>query len=221
MPTILTPQGWVKVAPVVQKKRPAKSDPAEAFKGTLAYFSCQQLPSKTQDSYNRTQFPYDLSASPEKLKRQGLAQTQAKIGGKNRTVSTPQPQPGFQVDGDEDWDGVIDRRSHSTRSSTRSISPPPKSARSQRSSNPRPAHRSHSPSPSHRTSSRNQPVESVPPPVIVYHTPSAPHPSGPRRSPETRYHNYYPAGGIEHPPPPTSARSMSYSWYNATTPLNL
>ncbi|EXJ94858.1 hypothetical protein A1O1_03256 [Capronia coronata CBS 617.96] len=220
MPTVLTPQGWVKVAAAPRKKKVTTYDPAEALKGPLAYFSCQPLPSGKKDSFSRPQFPYDLSASPEKLQRQAHAKTQAKIGGKNRTISAP--QPGLYVDRDDDSDDDSDRKSHSTQSSSRSTSPPSKMNRSQRSSKPGHANRSGSPSPSHRSAPRHRPVEAVPPPVVVYHTSPASNPSAPRHSSSTGYQNYYySTGGIERPPPPTNARSMSYSWYNATTPLNL
>lgn len=218
MPTVLTPKGWVKVAPAPRKKKKqVRPDPVEALKGPLAYFSCQPLPSIKKESFNRPEFPYDLSVSPEKLQREAQAGRLAKIGSKNRTISAP--QPGLYVDRHGDWDDEIDRRSHSTRSSTRSISPPPKPLRSHRSSNPQ--WRPNSPSPSQRSYPRHRPVDAVPPPVVVYQTPSAPPPSAPRHTSGSGYRNYYPPGGYERPPPPMNARSMSYSWYNATTPLDL
>ncbi|KIX00608.1 uncharacterized protein Z518_09673 [Rhinocladiella mackenziei CBS 650.93] len=216
MPTILTPQGWVKVSQI-PGKRPANHDPAEALKGPLAYFSCQPLPSSKvpNGARNKPQFPYDLSASPEKLKRQ----SHARIGGKNRNISAPQPR---LEDDDEDEDA--DRKSHSSRSSlsTRSVSPAPELPRSHHSSKSRHqcSHdegrsKSGSSRSPHRSYSHHPPIETNPQPVVA-------HSSGPGQyHPRNSYNNYSPPGSFQRPPPPTNARSMSYSWYNATTPLNL
>src|ERR1700744_4522127 len=87
MPTILTPQGWVKVAPPARKK-PANYNPKAALRGPLAYLACQpQAPSIEVGggAKGKKPFPSDPRASPEKLKRQSHANAQTA----NRTVSAP------------------------------------------------------------------------------------------------------------------------------------
>lgn len=215
MPTILTPQGWVKVAPAPRRKKPVKSDPAVALKGPLAYFSCQPLP-PSKKTTNRPQYPYDLSASPEKLERQ--SKNHARMGGNSRTVSAPHPN--VHVYDYSDQEDIRGRQSESS-GSTRSVTPPPRSPRSHRPSRSQrhEHHYSHSPgatAPSTRSYTRHRPVEPAPRPTSAYHPP--PHGGPLNHSP---YDNYPAPGSFERPPPPTNARSMSYSWYNATTPLNL
>jgi hypothetical protein len=79
---------------------------------------------------------------------------------------------------------------------------------------------------SRRSHSRHRPapVEATPRAVSMYahHHVSPPVPMG------GGYHSHHappPAmpytSAYNPPPPPSSGRSMSYSWYNATTPLNL
>ncbi|KAJ9499321.1 hypothetical protein H2202_004904 [Exophiala xenobiotica] len=126
MPTILTPQGWVKVAaPPPRRKKTVTLDPTAALKGPLAYFSCQPLPASKKEPVNRPQYPYDLSASPEKLQRQSATKA-----GKNRTISAPQVLPPGRDYHEDEYD----------EHSSRSASPPSahmKSHQSPRSRKPR------------------------------------------------------------------------------------
>ena len=261
MPTKLTPQGWVRVPAPAPRKRSTNVDPVQALRGSLAYFSCQPLPPSSKVPVNKPEFPYDLSASPEKLKQQ--AQSQMMMEERNRTISAPQPRLDILDEGDEVEAEVkaevevADQKSRSSRSnnSIRSASPPPppKSHRSLK-SHRREYHQddshsvssssssskssssstsSHSSRSSSRSSSssirsyrRHRTVAPIPQPVIIYQTPAPPpQPWGPAGC-----HSY----GCHHsdmyasrpqppppPPPPTSRRSMSTSWYNATTPLHL
>jgi len=265
MPTVLTPQGWVKVAESPNKRRTvAAVDPADALKGPLAYFSCKRSPPKVfpgvlhlpagvtgggKHSTPKEAFPYDLNASPEKLRAQALERI--KMGGKNRTVSAPVPEMHLDepYQSEEEEEVMIEHRS----SRHKTPSPPPSPTRSSRHHGSQSSkhshhhhhhhhkHRSHhhddvssvssgstrsssssysSSSRSHRSHERSRPTQTVPQAPLIMYTagPPPPMPAGPR---------YYPAYDIpspaHRPPPPStgSARSMSYSWYNATTPLNL
>jgi hypothetical protein len=262
MPTILTPQGWVKVAESPTKRRTIAVDPADALKGPLAYFSCKRSPPKVypgvlqlptgvtgggKRSTSREAFPYDLNASPEKLRAQGrgLHSSQVekvKIGGKNRTVSAPVPEMHIE-ENDPYYSEKEQHRSRHGHSPPSSPSPVAASHssrhhESKHSKHHHHKHRSHrhhddvssvssgstssssssSSYRSHHSHERARPIQAAPqPPIIMYTTaPPLPAPSGPR------YYNYE-SPRHAHPPPPStgSARSMSYSWYNATTPLNL
>lgn len=210
------------MAPAPRKKAVSRRDPADAFKGTLAYFSGRTLSPTKKHASDRPQFPYDLSASPEALRQQ--SRNMAKIAGKHRTISAPQPRL-YGHYGDE-LEDEVEQTSHSSLSS-RSMSPPrtpmPRSHRSSSSRHDTHSHRHddrlYSPkSTSHSSRARSQhhPVESVPRPTRDYRPPPQ---SEPRRY--TSYDYPAPRGSFERPPPPTSARNMSYSWFNATTPLNL
>lgn len=262
MPTILTPQGWVKVAESPTKRRTVAVDPADALKGPLEYFSCRRSPPKAfpgvlhlpagatggrKHSSSREAFPYDLNASPEKLRAQGRGNhissqvEKVKIGGKNRTVSAPVPQMHVKEN-----DPYYSEAEEQHRSRHRHSPPPSPSAirssrhhESKHSKHHHDKHRSHrhhddmssassgstcsssssSSYRSHRSHERTRPIQAAPqPPIIMYTTaPPAPAPSGPR------YYNYDSSPRHAHQPPPStgSARSMSYNWYNATTPLNL
>lgn len=294
MPTILTPQGWVKVAESPTKRRTVAVDPAEGLKGPLEYFSCKRSPPKVFPGVlhlptggkntgavkgPREAFPYDLNASPEKLRAQGRLKhnsqvEKVKIGGKNRTVSAP--VPGMHVDdyddahayySDEDGAAEAGAVVHTSRSSRRrqppartsspSPSPTPAAvaaarAASTTSRSSRPVdsdskpHRHHHKSRhhhhddassvssrstasstssyrSHHSHERARPVQAAaPPPIIMYAT-------GPPPMPQSYYNSPYDSGprhAHARAPPSTggssaSGRSMSYSWYNATTPLNL
>ncbi|KAK5057886.1 hypothetical protein LTR84_011887 [Exophiala bonariae] len=292
MPTILTAQGWVKVAESPTKRRTVAIDPAENLKGPLAYFSCKRTPPKVFPGVlhlptggkgtgavkgPREAFPYDLNASPEKLRAQGRLKhnsqiDKVKIGGKNRTVSAPMPVMHMDDCDDahayySDEDGAAEagavvpppRSSRRRESPVRSSSPSPSSAaiaaaraatnnpRSSRhtddDSKPHSRHHHHksrhhhhhddassvssrstasstSSYHSHHSHERARPVQAAPQPIIMYATAPPPMPS-------SYYNNPYDSGprhAHARAPPSTggsSARSMSYSWYNATTPLNL
>ncbi|KAL6252368.1 hypothetical protein RBB50_000086 [Rhinocladiella similis] len=224
MPTILTPQGWVKVASTPRKKM-VKSDPTSALKGPLAYFSCQPLPSSKKEPISRPEFPYDLSASPEKLKHQG--EGKAKIAGKNRIISAPQ-LPIYDQDDIEDNRRRYDNYEAEDNWASGGGPPPspskhgkPPHSRKERSRRDDDLSSSSSASSGRSTKSypRHRPVEAAPRPASMYHRPPQP--------PQGGYYGYndYPQPPrptvYDRPPPPSNARSMSYSWYNATTPLNL
>ncbi|KIW61357.1 hypothetical protein PV05_01488 [Exophiala xenobiotica] len=216
MPTVLTPQGWVKVAPTPRKKT-VTIDPAVALKGPLAYFSCQPLPSTRKEPVNRPQYPYDLSASPEKLQRQSA--TKANVAGKNRTISAPQIIAHEREYHDDEYEERQSQFSHSSRSA----SPPPpahtKSHKSPRSRKPRHDEDSTSSSSgSTRSYPRHRPVQAAARPTTMNHHPSMP-PGG--YYGHNGYHSAPGLGMYDRQPPPSNARSMSYSWYNATTPLNM
>lgn len=225
MPTILTPQGWVKVAPTPRKRAAINHDPAAAFRGPLAYFSCQ--PSKVASNGTKSKglaaaFPYDLSASPEKLKRHGEMNARRD----NRAVSAPVHRVDY--DDEDDEDDEEQSSSESSSPSMRSASPPPQvhgklKSKSQSKSSSR--HHSHhhgdednkstSSSNSSKSYTRQRPLEAT------HHTSVYPnsyhnHTHSPTRAYHQQNHHQYAL-----PAPPTTARSMSYSWYNATTPLNL
>ncbi|KAH0846033.1 hypothetical protein FOPE_12256 [Fonsecaea pedrosoi] len=110
MPTILTPQGWVKVAPPPPRKRPVNHDPKAVFRGPLAYLACQRSkppPLNIGGGGNvkgRAEFPYDLSASPEKLRRQGEVNARSKA---DRSVSAPVMHGGLHPR-DDDYDEYDD-----------------------------------------------------------------------------------------------------------------
>ncbi|OAL39583.1 L-galactose dehydrogenase [Fonsecaea nubica] len=110
MPTILTPQGWVKVAPPPPRKRPVNHDPKAVFRGPLAYLACQRSkppPLNIGGGGNikgRAEFPYDLSASPEKLRRQGEVNARSKA---DRSVSAPVMHGGLHPR-DDDYDDYDD-----------------------------------------------------------------------------------------------------------------
>ncbi|KEF62731.1 uncharacterized protein A1O9_00704 [Exophiala aquamarina CBS 119918] len=259
MPTILTPQGWVKVAESPTKRRTIAADPSDALKGPLAYFSCKRSPPKVypgvlhlptgatggKHSGPKEAFPYDLNASPEKLRAQGRINhssqvEKVKIGGKNRTVSAPVHHDPYYSEEEGEEEEVMEHRSSRHKHS----SPPASPTRSSRHHESRPGkhhkHRSHnyhddmssvssgsttssssysSSSRSHRSHERARPVQAAPQtPIIMYAAGPPPPPADPRY-----YDNYDIPSHAHRPPPPStgSARSMSYSWYNATTPLNL
>jgi hypothetical protein len=227
MPTVLTPQGWVKTAPAPRKRKPASYDPKAALRGPLAYLACQPSPPALNvgkgTPKGKAPFPYDLSASPDKLKRQG------EIAG-SRTVSAPIMSGALHHDDDvvsEPEDEIVrpsksDRKSKS-RSSRRDHHDDNHSVASSSSSS---SSSSRSSAPSSRSYTRHRP----PPPVEARPHPTPPAPA-PRNhyysTPAPRYDQYMAPPPVQMPThmpmpmPPSSGRSMSYSWYNATTPLNL
>lgn len=288
MPTVLTPQGWVKVADTPKKRRTVAVDPAENLKGPLAYFSCKRTPPKVfpgvlhvpaggkgRGSGPREAFPYDLNASPEKLRAQGRLKQHSqldnvKIGGKNRTVSAP--VRGMHMDDYDDRyayysdeDGAAEagavipaprspRRRHAqsppsspspsrvavaaavaaatnARSSSRYTDSDSKHQQRHHHHHHKSRHHHYDDSSSisssstssssyrsHQSHERARPVHAAPqPPVIMYATAPPPMPSGPR----SYYNSPFDSGPRHAPPSSASGRSMSYSWYNATTPLNL
>ncbi|KIW11515.1 hypothetical protein PV08_10816 [Exophiala spinifera] len=235
MPTILTPQGWVKVAPAPRKKV-VKSDPTSALRGPLAYFSCQQLPSSKKEPISRPQYPYDLSASPEKLKHQG--EGKAKIAGKNRVISAPQLTTYDQddIDGGDGRYKNYEAEGHWAGGGGGELSPPSSPSRKHhhktshsRKERPRQDDDVSSSSSGSSTSGRStksytrqRPVEAAPRPAsTTYHRPPQP-PQGGYYGHNDYYSPPPPRPTVyDRPPPPSNARSMSYSWYNATTPLNL
>jgi hypothetical protein len=204
MPTILTPQGWVKVNPPA-RKRVVAQDPKVALRGPLAYLACQQSRSPNIPLPNvkgKSPFPYDLSASPEKLKRQNHNNA-------HRTVSAPVMHGALHLSDDEDQPRY-DVEVRKPRSEKRRTKKPPQhddtgSVASSSSS---------STASSSKSYTRHRPVETharPPPPPAPRHHYSAP-----------RYDHYAsPPMSMPLPMPPTNGRSLSYSWYNATTPLNI
>ncbi|KAJ9637995.1 hypothetical protein H2204_004585 [Knufia peltigerae] len=233
MPTILTPQGWVKVAAPKPRKKVVNPDPTSAFKGPLAYFSCQPLPSsKKEPISNRPQFPYDLSASPEKLRHQG--EGKAKIAGKNRIISAPQLPIYDQDDGYEAAEEDHSARGGGVASPSSSLSAARRHKTSPRSRKEPPSRQyddlsssssgSSGGGRSTKSYSRHRPVEAAPRPASMYHH-RPPPPQPPAHGGYYGYNDYPPPpprpSVYERPTPPSNARSMSYSWYNATTPLNL
>ena len=239
MPTILTPQGWVKVAPAARKKT-ANSNPKAAFRGPLAYLACQpQTPTLNVGGNikGKAPFPYDLSASPEKLKRQSQANVMA-----NRTVSEPVMHGALHDEDEYDVEviepervvvpppprsEVLPRSKPKSRSSRHHHDDDNRSVASSSSrSSTTSSTSSRSSLPSDRSYNRHRPVESRPRPP--------PAPSDDHYSSAPRYdHRFAPPPQIVHVPmpvpmpmpmpmplPPSSGRSLSYSWYNATTPLN-
>ncbi|OCT52815.1 hypothetical protein CLCR_10718 [Cladophialophora carrionii] len=255
MPTILTPQGWVKVAPPPppRKKQPV-SNPKAALRGPLAYLACQpQAPTLNVGGGNvskgKAPFPYDLSASPEALKRQSQA---------SRTVSAPVMHGALRPNGEDENEYEYEIRNVRPEIETR-LPPPPGSMPKSRSRSSRHHHdddgrsvassgsnlsspssasskssaaSSRSSAPSVKSYTRHRPVEARPPSHPHPHPQPQPQPqppAGPRDY-------FYPAPRYEHPfaPSPTpqivhvpmpmgmsNGRSLSYSWYNATTPLNI
>lgn len=263
MPTILTPQGWVKVAELPNKRRTVAADPADALKGPLAYFSCKRSPPKVfpgvlhlpagvtgggKHSTPKEAFPYDLNASPEKLRAQGQINhgsqvEKVKIGGKNRTVSAPVPEMHIEEHDHHPYhseeEEVVEHRSSRHKHSSPPASPTRSSRHHESKSSRHHKHRSHnrhhddmssvssgstrssssssSSYRSHRSHERARPVQAAPQaPIIMYAAGPPPPPAG------SHYYTSYDSPAHRPPPPSTgSARSMSYSWYNATTPLNL
>ncbi|KAI1612519.1 hypothetical protein EDD37DRAFT_625124 [Exophiala viscosa] len=213
MPTILTPQGWVKVAapPPSRPKKRVKYDPVRALKGPLSYLSCQPLPPSPnkKTTGNRPQYPYDLDVPPEKLEQQSRTPRQS-----SRAASAPHQVQEIQYIDEEDYLEELGLQgrltgSESSRSSRSVTPPPPKSpSRSQRHE-----HDHHHSPQSARSYARHRPVEAAPRPTSAYH----PQTQGGSRD----YNNYSAPGSFERPPPPSNARNISYAWYNATTPLNL
>ncbi|KAK4937563.1 hypothetical protein LTR10_021855 [Elasticomyces elasticus] len=211
MPTILTPQGWVKVAaPAPRPKKRVKYDPARALKGPLSYFSCQPLPpSPSKQTIDRPQYPYDLDAPPEKMERQSKTPRQS------RAVSAPHQE--IQYIDEEDYLEQLGLQGRLTGSessrSSRSVTPPPP-PRSRVSHLPSRSQRhddQHTTSQSAMSYTRHRPVDAAPRPTSAYHSP-------PRSN---NYNNYSTPGSFERSPLPSNPRSISYAWYNATTPLNL
>lgn len=215
MPTVLTPQGWVKVAPAPRKKA-AVSNPKVTLRGPLAYLACQpQAPTVNVGAgvKGKAPFPYDLSASPEKLKRQNHANI-------NRTVSAPVMRGALHNDDDYDVE-IVEPRGPRSKPSNSEIEP--RSKHKHR----RPRHHdddnhsvassgssssSGSSNPSDRSYNRRRPVEARPRPTNDhYYSPP-------------RHDQHFAPPHVVHVPmpmPPSNGRSLSYSWYNATTPLNL
>ena len=258
MPTILTPQGWVKVAAPAPRRRTVAIDPVEALKGPLAYFSCKRAPPKvipgavvggSGAKRSPEAYPYDLDASPERLRAQGRARSdgdaQIRIGGKYRTVSAPVPVPEMEMD--EEREEPFDRRIHSHRGTL--SSPKQKKKRhasshthsfsggryddgsslssgsslgSSSSSLGSSSTRSHDHHRRHHHSSR--PVDPTPTPTSMYTPHSSFHRSPAPQQPYRRsgyYDNYTRPPSQPAPPSSASGRGMSYNWYNATTPLNI
>ncbi|EXJ60377.1 hypothetical protein A1O7_04529 [Cladophialophora yegresii CBS 114405] len=245
MPTILTPQGWVKVAPPPPRKKQPVSNPRAALRGPLAYLACQaQAPTLNVKGGNvskgaKAPFPYDLSASPEALKRQSQASRtvsapvmhgalrpgEDEIDTEIRNVSpSPESKPKSKSrnsrhhhhHNDDDGQSVVS--SGSNLSSTSGSSSSSKSSASSRSS-----------APSVKSYTRHRPVEVRPPPHAESQPPAGPrdyfYPAAPRY--EHQHHFAHPpAPQVVHVPIPmgtgvSNGRSLSYSWYNATTPLNI
>ncbi|KIX94966.1 uncharacterized protein Z520_09276 [Fonsecaea multimorphosa CBS 102226] len=256
MPTILTPQGWVKVAPPPPRKRAVNHDPAAALRGPLAYLACQRSPPKINvggggNVKGRADYPYDLSASPEKLRRQGEANAHAKA---ERSFSAPIMHGGLHPsDHDDDMHEFLgpEMRSPpppSPKSKAKSRSSP-KSRTSSRQHHDNDDRHSHvSASSSSSSSSRSSAASSrssassvsSAPSTKSYHRPAPPAgvqarrpPSMPSAEPRAPYYSmprYDHYGTMPPPMHPASmsqpmsrgnARSLSYSWYNATTPLSL
>ena len=268
MPTVLTPHGWVKVA-ATPRKRTVAVDPAEALKGPLNYLSCRRSPPKVLPGIihlppgltggvkpSREAYPYDLDASPERLRAQGRVRSddhhQIQIGGKNRTVSAPVPDVLVVEDEVEEIrpskhgsSSSSSSSSHSSRHKHRSPSSHSHSHSHHRhddaasvasgssgsscsscsSTSSAPTVRSH-----HRHRTSNLAPEPAAAPVRAHHhAPAHPEPqhrhhrhdyhSGSRRS--GYYDNYTSTPALPPPPSSASGRSLSYSWYNATTPLNI
>ncbi|ETI24790.1 hypothetical protein G647_04160 [Cladophialophora carrionii CBS 160.54] len=245
MPTILTPQGWVKVAPPPPRKKQPVSNPKAALRGPLAYLACQpQAPTLNVGGGNvskgKAPFPYDLSASPEALKRQSQA---------SRTVSAPVMHGALRPSGEDENENEIRNvrpemetrlppppgsipksRSRSSRhhhdDDDRSVASSGSNLSSPSSSSSKSSASSRSSAPSVKSYTRRRPVEARP---AGHPHPHPQPPAGPRDY-------FYPAPRYEHQfaPPPTpqvvhvpmpmgmsNGRSLSYSWYNATTPLNI
>jgi hypothetical protein len=210
MPTILTPQGWVKVNPPA-RKRVVTQDPKVALRGPLAYLACQQSRSPNIPMPNikgKSPFPYDLSASPEKLKRQNHNNAQ-------RTVSAPVMHGALHPSDDEeepDYD-IEDRKSRSEK--PRPKKPPQQDDAGSVASS---SSNSSSTASSSKSYTRHRPVDS--------HARPRP-PPAPRQYYSAPRYDHYPPPPVHMPMPmpmpmpPTSGRSLTYSWYNATTPLNI
>ena len=221
MPTVLTPQGWVKVAPAPRKK-PVVQNPKVALRGPLAYLACQpQAPQANAGGggvKGKAPFPYDLNANPEKLKRQSQRTA-------NRTVSAPLMHGALHHSKEEE-----DQHSEleiEIRSPSRTK---PKSKISRYRDDDSHSIASSSSSSSSRSGGhtsrsydrhRPRPVEARPhPPPIApsnhYYATPYNHYVTHSSSSQMPVHMSMPM-----PMPPNSGRSLSYSWYNATTPLNL
>ncbi len=209
MPTILTPQGWVKVAPPPPRKKAMNHNPKAALRGPLAYLACQQqTPALNVGGgvKGKAPFPYDLGASPEKLKRQSQA----------RTVSAPAMHGALRYDENIDIvepDMVVpSSRSKSRSKPYRHRDDDNHSVTSSSSSST-----SRASEPTSRSYTRHRPVEARPHPSTASHD---------RYLSAPRYDHHYAAPPPPHvvhvpmPMPPSNGRSLSYSWYNATTPLN-
>jgi len=228
MPTILTPQGWVKVSPPARPKRQVKADPKATLRGPLAYLSCQPsrsaaIAAGAAQMKGKDSFPYDLSASPEKLRRQGHANAG------NRIVSAPVMHGALHHDEDYLDEGEVNvpataaRRAMKKSRTPRHLDDDNHSIASSSSS-------STSSAPSQKSYTRHRPI---PAPVEAQARPRQPSVAP---APAPREH-YYSAPRYERyaqrppmppmsmpmmmPPSSASGRSMSYSWYNATTPLDL
>ena len=208
MPTVLTPQGWVKVAPAPRRKQPPQN-PASFLRGPLAYLACQPQPPQVSvgaGGKGKAPFPYDLSASPEKLKRQSNTKP-------NRTVSAPVMHGALYHSDEDDQASDPDiKMPRSPRSKPRSKVRRHHNDDNHSEASSSSSTSSHSGSPTSRSYNRHRPVETRPRPQTV--TPSNHYYSAPR-------YDHYAAPPQQMPMPPTSGRSMSYNWYNATTPLNL
>lgn len=247
MPTKLTPQGWVKTAPAPRKKQ-AIQNPKALFRGPLAYLACQpQAPAlnvggNTGGVKGKAPFPYDLSASPEKLRRLGQEA--------GRTVSAPVMHGGLHLDDDDLHEAEVERGLSPSKSETHSKHKSRSSGTSSRHHHDDDHHHRHhhhhrrdhdnhsvasstssgsssssrsSGAPSDRSYTRHRPpVDARPPPPPPANHYYAPAPAGPR------YEQYMAPPPVVQMPmhmhmpmPPSSGRSLSYSWYNATTPLNI
>ncbi|KAJ9603938.1 hypothetical protein H2200_011460 [Cladophialophora chaetospira] len=214
MPTVLTPQGWVKVAPAPRKKQTV-ANPKAALRGPLAYLACQPQPPTVNVGgggvKGKAPFPYDLSATPEKLKRQNHANI-------NRTVSEPVMHGSLH--NEEDYDNEILEPERVTSKSPSG----PRSKTKHRSSRPNDDDNHSVASSSSSTSSRSgQSYARHRPPVEARPRPP-PAGSNDYYSVPRYDQRFAPPPQVMHVPmpmPPSSGRSMSYSWYNATTPLNM
>ena len=229
MPTVLTPQGWVKVAPPKRNPQPV-SNPANILRGPLAYLACQpQVPTLNPVAGNvkgKSPFPYDLSASPEKLKRQSQAIA-------NRTVSAPVMHGALHHDDEGEDDHLsepdMDMRRHRSRSK-------PKSKPSRHHHHHHDEDDDHSIASSNSSSSTSSgggahsrksyprhrpPVDARPREQSSHPAPRNDYYSGPRYDHYAAPPPVHMAMGMGMPMPAASGRSLSYSWYNATTPLDL
>jgi hypothetical protein len=220
MPTILTPQGWVKVAPA-KRKKPTNYDHKTALRGPLAYLACQpQAPGFDAGggAKGKTPFPYDLSASPEKLKRQTHANAQKA----SRTVSAPVMRGALPLNDEDDYisEPEIEIRAPRSKPKTRSSRHHEVHGHSAASSSS--SSSSHSSAPSSKSYNRHRPVEMAPHPAPAtrsdhpYSVPRYNHYTGHPPPAQMPVHMSMPM-----PMPPINGRSLSYSWYNATTPLDL
>lgn len=241
MPTILTPQGWVKVAPAPRKRQPP-ADPKVSLRGPLAYLACQrERPSLNVPGPKggKNPFPYDLSANPENLRRQGLA----KSG--DRSVSTPAVMHGALGLNDDEEPAAPEPEIIEIAPSRAAPQSESASKSKHRSKSSRHHHHRHhhdddnhsvSSSGSGSTTSSSSSASSSAPSSRSYTRHRPPVEARPRPNSQHNYYNQPPpmAGGynpyLAPPPvhmhmpmamPPSSGRSLSYSWYNATTPLNL